>query len=174
VLTNATLLRGKRLKRLCAISNDHLTVQVSLDGARPEHHDPYRGRGTWVKAVDGLRRSLACGLHVSVSTTRTPANEHHLDELRHFLMDSGVNDGDHFVRPLAKRGFATEGMEFGKHNLVPELTVSRYGIYWHPLLAPSNPDTRVCDRILPLRDAMDQIRSEMAQSGSDLQRFRFT
>ncbi len=50
VLTNGMLLRGRRLARLDAIANANLTVQVSLDGARPEHHDPYRGPGTWAAA----------------------------------------------------------------------------------------------------------------------------
>ena len=39
VLTNAMLLLGPRLEKLCAVANDNLIVQVSLDGGRPEDHD---------------------------------------------------------------------------------------------------------------------------------------
>src|SRR5215207_5808814 len=39
ILTNAMLLRGKRLQELCDIANENLIVQVSLDGGRPEDHD---------------------------------------------------------------------------------------------------------------------------------------
>src|SRR5512143_1909700 len=49
VLTNAMLLRGARLEKLCTIANDRLIVQVSLDGGQPEHHDAYRGAGSWAK-----------------------------------------------------------------------------------------------------------------------------
>ena len=55
VLTNAMLLRRRRLERLLAIDNDNLVVQVSLDGGAPEHHDAYRGQGTWAKTVVGAR-----------------------------------------------------------------------------------------------------------------------
>ena len=51
VLTNAMLLRGRRLEQLCEVANPDLIVQVSLDGGRPEDHDAYRGPGTWQKNV---------------------------------------------------------------------------------------------------------------------------
>ena len=52
VLTNASLLRGPRLDRLAALRRERLVVQVSFDGARPEHHDPYRGAGSWERTVE--------------------------------------------------------------------------------------------------------------------------
>src|SRR5579859_3117204 len=55
VLTNATLLHHKRLDRLDDIRHPNLVLQVSLDGAKPEHHDPYRGHGTWARTIDGIR-----------------------------------------------------------------------------------------------------------------------
>jgi MoaA/NifB/PqqE/SkfB family radical SAM enzyme len=55
VLTNGMLLRGKRLERLAEVAGPNLLVQVSLDGARPQDHDPYRGTGTWAKTVEGIR-----------------------------------------------------------------------------------------------------------------------
>ncbi len=55
VLTNAMILRGPRLDKLCAIANDNLVVQVSLDGGCPEDHDAYRGKGSWQKTVDGIQ-----------------------------------------------------------------------------------------------------------------------
>lgn len=81
VLTNGMLLRGKRLERLCAIANDNLRVQVSLDGGRPEHHDAYRGAGTWAKTVAGIKRLQAQGVHVCISSTETPTNSAYLDEI---------------------------------------------------------------------------------------------
>src|SRR5258708_1258606 len=72
VLTNAMLLRGVRLEKLCAIANENLIVQVSLDGGRPEDHDAYRGPGTWEKTVDGIKLLQAAGFRVRLGSTETP------------------------------------------------------------------------------------------------------
>src|SRR5689334_16017766 len=79
VLTNAMLLRGQRLDRLCAINNDDLVVQVSLDGGCPEDHDAYRGKGSWAKTVEGIQMLQERGFRVRLSTTETPANTARLD-----------------------------------------------------------------------------------------------
>ncbi|HKY52877.1 MAG TPA: radical SAM protein, partial [Anaerolineales bacterium] len=78
VLTNAMLLRGKRLQELCDIANENLIVQASLDGGRPEDHDAYRGKGTWEKTVEGIRLLQAQGFRVRIGTTETPVNSAHL------------------------------------------------------------------------------------------------
>jgi MoaA/NifB/PqqE/SkfB family radical SAM enzyme len=166
VLTNAMLLRGKRLDRLCAIANGNLGVQVSLDGGCPEHHDAYRGQGTWAKTVEGIKLLQSRGVHVCISTTETPVNSAHLGELHEFRRALGIPDEDHFVRPLAKRGFSQEGLELGKHNLVPEVTITVDGVYWHPLVSPSNADTRVSEQIFPLAGAVECIQQQLNRQNS--------
>src|SRR5512136_2548777 len=84
VLTNAMLLKGRRLEQLRAIRSDNLIVQVSLDGAQPEQHDAYRGAGSWIKSVDGIQALLANGFRVRLATTETPANSAHLAEVCEF------------------------------------------------------------------------------------------
>jgi sulfatase maturation enzyme AslB (radical SAM superfamily) len=176
VLTNATLLRGKRLERLQAIANDNLSIQVSLDGGRPEHHDAYRGEGTWAKTVEGIKQLQAGGIHVCISTTETPANSAHLDELHAFRRCLSIADEDHFVRPVAKRGFSQEGLEVGPHNLVPEVTVAIEGVYWHPLISPSATDMRVSEQIFPLVKGVECIQRQldMQGDGSEKERTKFT
>ena len=176
ILTNGTLLSRESLDRLCELANDRLTVQVSLDGARPEHNDTYRGDGTWLRAVEAIRSLRGRGLRVAISTTETPANAEHLPELRQFVSSLGVAEDDHFVRPLAKRGFSREGQEVGKHNLVPEVTISANGVYWHPLLSPSTTDMLVSSDIFPLTSAVEAIRAELASShaAGDDRREEFT
>jgi len=105
VLTNAMLLRGKRLENLLAVANDSLVMQVSLDGGLPEHHDAYRGQGTWIKTVEGIKTLQANGFRVRLGTTETPANSAHLDMVCEFHQSLGIPEEDHFIRPLAKRGF---------------------------------------------------------------------
>lgn len=161
VLTNAMLLRRKRLEKLTAIANDNLTVQVSLDGGRPEHHDAYRGRGTWAKTVEGIKLLQERGFRVRLSTTETPANSAHLDEVQAYRRGLGIPAEDHFVRPLARRGFAREGVEVGVATLAPEVTVSIDGVFWHPLAAPGDEDMLVSRDIFPLTAAVDCIRERL-------------
>lgn len=165
-LTNAMLLRGTRLERLVAIANDHLIVQVSLDGGRPEDHDAYRGAGSWEKAVAGIRLLQAAGFRVRLGTTETPANSAHLDQLCAFHRSIGIPDADHFVRPLAKRGYSKSGVELNMGNLLPELTVNLDGIFWHPL--STDADMLVSKRIFPLAQAVERVQHQldlMARTG---------
>lgn len=163
VLTNGMLLHGPRFDKLCAIANGNLIVQVSLDGGRPEHHDAYRGQGSWDKTVEAIKRLLAHDFHVRLSTTETPANAAHLAELQQFCRSLGIAEEDHFVRPLAKRGFSQEGVEVGLHNLVPEITVTRDGIYWHPLVSPNDTDMLVSREINSLAPAVECVQQQLEQ-----------
>ena len=174
VLTNAMLLQQKlpgsdmtRLERLTEIANDNLIIQVSLDGGRPEDHDAYRGPGTWAKTVAGLMVLQAAGFRVRLGTTETPVNRAHLHELCEFHRSLGIPDEDHFVRPLAKRGFSREGLELGRQNLVPELTANLDGIFWHPL--STDADMQVTKQMFPLSAAVDVVQGQLnvlAQTGA--------
>jgi MoaA/NifB/PqqE/SkfB family radical SAM enzyme len=167
VLTNAMLLTGRRLERLCAIRHDNLSVQVSLDGAQAEQHDAYRGAGSWIKTVAGIRSVLANGFRVRLATTETPANSAHLAEVCAFHQALGIPEEDHLIRPLAKRGFSSSGMEVGLATLAPELTVNAEGVFWHPLSTAA--DMQISRQIFPLaaaRDRMCQIAEEIARTGA--------
>lgn len=174
ILTNAMLIQGRRLEELIKIKNGNLIIQVSLDGSRPEHHDPYRGKGSWQKTIDGINKLFESGFRVRISTTETPANTEHLDEICKFRRSLGISDDDHIIRPLAKRGFSQEGMEVGKQNLVPEMTINADGVYWHPL--STDADMRVRDEILPLADSISQIKADVEIisncNGSGMQEFQ--
>ncbi len=167
VLTNAMILRGPRLDRLCAINNDNLQVQVSLDGGRPEQHDAYRGQGTWEKTVEGIRLLQERGFRVRLGTTETPVNSPFLPEVCEFHRSLGIPDEDHFIRPLAKRGYSREGLELGMGNLIPELTVNIDGVYWHPL--STDADMQVSRKIFPLAAAVERVQRQLdaiTQTGS--------
>ena len=163
VLTNAMLLRGKRLQRLVDIATPDLVIQVSLDGAQPEHHDAYRGDGTWIKTVEAIHRLQDHGFHLRLSTTETPANTDHLEELHAFRLSLGISDADHFVRPLARRGFATEGIDVTMNCLLPEVTVTAEGVFWHPLAVPGNPDLQVSQQIFPLAAAVETMQRKLRE-----------
>lgn len=167
VLTNAMLLRSTRLEKLVAINHDNLVVQVSLDGGRAEHHDAYRGKGAWDKTVEGIKLLQANGFRVRIGTTETPVNSPFLHELCEFHRALGIPDEDHFVRPLAKRGYSREGIELGMGNLVPELTVNLDGVFWHPL--STDPDMQISRQLFPLEAAVTRVQAQldtMARTGA--------
>jgi MoaA/NifB/PqqE/SkfB family radical SAM enzyme len=159
VLTNAMLLSRRRFKELLEINSQRLSIQVSLDGSRPEHHDPYRGQGSWQKTVDGLQMLLDSGFRVRISTTETPANEGFLEEICDYRRSLGISDKDHIIRPLAKRGFSKTGMEIGKQSLAPEMTINAEGVFWHPL--STDMDLMVRSEIFPLLESVLQIQMEL-------------
>jgi sulfatase maturation enzyme AslB (radical SAM superfamily) len=163
VLTNAMLLRGKRLERLVetakSVPAKNFIVQVSLDGGRPEEHDAYRGKGSWDKTVEGIHLLQEQGFRVRIGTTETPVNSAHLAKVCEFHRSLGIPDEDHFVRPLAKRGYSREGLELGMHNLVPEITVNLDGVFWHPLATDT--DMQVTRELFPLSAAVDKIRNQL-------------
>ncbi|MEZ4770697.1 MAG: radical SAM protein [Caldilineales bacterium] len=161
VLTNAMLLNGQRLEQLLAIArgNDNLVLQVSLDGGVPEHHDAYRGKGSWQKTVDSIRTLQAHGLKVRLSTTETPVNSDHLDKVCEFHRSLGIPESDHFIRPLAKRGYSKEGLDLDMSNLLPEVTANLDGVFWHPL--STDADMQVSKSMFPLSTAVDRILEQM-------------
>jgi MoaA/NifB/PqqE/SkfB family radical SAM enzyme len=164
VLTNAMLLRGSRLEQLVAaaqqVPSQNLIVQVSLDGGRAEDHDAYRGAGSWDKTVEGICLLQERGFRVRIGTTETPVNSPHLDRICAFHRSLGIPDEDHFVRPLAKRGYSREGLELDMGNLVPEITVNVDGVFWHPL--STDADMQVSQALFPLKTAVESIRTQMA------------
>lgn len=167
VLTNAMILRGQRLDQLAAIANANLVVQVSLDGGQAEHHDAYRGAGAWAKTVEGIKLLQARGFRVRLSTTETPANAPHLETVCQFHRTLGIPDEDHFIRPLARRGYSKEGLELGMGNLLPELTVNLDGVFWHPL--STDADMQVTKKIFPLATAYERVKQQldtMARTGA--------
>ncbi len=161
VLTNAMLFRGTRLNKLCAVAHENLSLQVSLDGGSASLHDAYRGQGSWKRTVEGIRLLKSHGFRVFISTTETPANTASLPDLHTFRRGLGIPDEDHFVRPLARRGFSQEGIEVGTDLLVPEVTVTAEGVYWHQLVAPSDTDMLVSRQIFPLATAVYCIEQQL-------------
>ncbi len=160
VLTNATLLKGKRREVLERFAGEpNLSLQVSVDGGIPELHDLYRGPGSWRKAMEGIEIARGLGVRVRVGTTETPENAKGVPVLRRMLEDMGVAPEDHIVRPLIKRGESEGGVEVERSVLVPEVTVSAEGVAWHPagVNDAGITDLLVSREIFPLRRSAEAI-----------------
>jgi len=173
VLTNAMLFQGRRLETLRALAGLDVRYQVSLDGGDAQTHDAYRGPGAWQKALDGIATLQSLDQCVAIGSTETPANAGRLGDLRAFVACLGIPAERHFIRPLARRGSSTEGMEVGAADLEPEVTVSVDGVYWHPLACDD--DLLVTRRIFPFEEAMAALHTmfhAVLASGALPQKFR--
>jgi pyruvate-formate lyase-activating enzyme len=157
LLTNGMLFRGRRLDILRAMDRRGVRLQISLDSATPDRHDAHRGPGTWARAVAGIRTALAEGFTVRVAATLVTPDPAEERELRAFLTGLGIAGDDQILRPLAMRGFADDGLVLTVDSLVPEVTVTADGVYWHPVGA-DDADQLVTARLFPLAPAIAEVQ----------------
>ena len=149
VLTNGMLFVGRRLETLRALPRDRLTLQISLDSPTPERHDLHRGTGTWAKAWKGIERARAEGFRVRLAATVATEAEAGVPPV---LGRRQIREEDRVIRRIALRGFATQGIALARADLVPEITVTAEGVYWHPVGA-EDADLLVTPDIFPLANA---------------------
>jgi hypothetical protein len=157
LLTNGMLFRGARLQMLQAMPRDRLRLQISLDSATPDRHDAHRGRGSWAKARAGIGVALSEGFTVRVAATLVTPDPHEERELRAFLTDLGIAAADQILRPVAKRGVAEAGVVLTTETLVPEITATADGVYWHPVGADDS-DQLVTTELFPLAEAIAKVQ----------------
>lgn len=147
VLTNAMLFRGRRLAVLDSLPRDRLVLQVSLDSPDARLHDRNRGDGTWERARAGVALARERGFRVRLAATL--ASDDDEAAFRAFLDREGVAPDDRVIRRIALRGFAESGVALSRADLVPEITLTAAGAYWHPVGADDE-DFLVTREILPL------------------------
>jgi pyruvate-formate lyase-activating enzyme len=155
VLTNGMLFTGRRAESLQALPRDRIVLQISLDSPTPDRHDLHRGRGTWFRTREGIQRARAYGFRVRLAATVSSDAE--AEEFRQFLDDEKIAEEDRVVRLIALRGVASEGVAVGRTDLVPEVTITADGVYWHPVGAEDN-DLLVTRDIFPLSESFAAVR----------------
>jgi pyruvate-formate lyase-activating enzyme/TusA-related sulfurtransferase len=155
VLTNGMLFAGRRVETLRALPRGRVTLQISLDSPTPERHDRHRGEGTWVRAWKGIERARAEGFRVRLAATVSSDAE--AEEFRRFLDAQQIGEEDRVIRRVALRGFAERGVAFARADLVPEITITAEGVYWHPVGA-EDADLFLTPDIFPLAGAFAVVR----------------
>ncbi len=162
LLTNGMLFRGRRLESLRRMDRTRLALQISLDSATPDLHDQHRGRGSWSRAVAGIHTAQAEGFRVRVAATLPPDQTHQLEPFHTFLDSLGVAREDQVIRALAHRGVAEQGLELTIESLIPEVTVTADGVYWHPVSA-DHADQLVTHELFPLQAAITEVRRRFTE-----------
>jgi pyruvate-formate lyase-activating enzyme len=155
LLTNGMLFRGSRLTQLKRLPRDRVTLQISVDSPTADVHDEHRGAGSWKRALEGIEIARGEGFRVRLAAT--VSNDADEFRFRGFLDELGVAAEDRIIRRVALRGFATSGTPMSRADLVPEITITTDGIYWHPVGAEDD-DLLVTRNIFPLADAFDAAR----------------
>jgi pyruvate-formate lyase-activating enzyme len=155
VLTNGALLVGRRFEALRSVRKDRLTLQISLDSPTPEIHDLHRGKGTWERALKSIDLARAAGFRVRLAAT--VSTDEQAEEFERFLDARQIGEKDRVIRRIALRGFAVKGVAVARADLVPEVTITAGGVYWHPVGA-DDPDLLVTPNILPLAEAFAAVR----------------
>jgi pyruvate-formate lyase-activating enzyme len=155
VLTNGMLLMGPRGETLRELPRDRIVLQISLDSATPELHDLHRGAGTWARTREGIERARALGFRVRLAATVSTDAE--AEAFRQFLDEDKTAAEDRVIRRIALRGSATEGVALTRADLVPEVTITAEGVYWHPVGA-EDADLLVTRDIFPLSESFAAVR----------------
>jgi hypothetical protein len=162
VLTNGMLFTGRRAESLQALPRDRIVLQISLDSATPELHDLHRGPGTWARAREGIQRARALGFRVRLAATVSTDAE--AEAFRQFLDEEKIAAEDRVIRRIALRGSATEGVAVSRADIVPEVTITTDGVYWHPVGA-EDADLLITRDIFPLSESFAAVRRAFDREG---------
>jgi uncharacterized radical SAM superfamily Fe-S cluster-containing enzyme len=162
VLTNGMLFTGRRAESLRALPRDRIVLQISLDSPTPERHDLHRGPGSWARAREGIQRARAQGFRVRLAATVSTDAE--AEEFRQFLDNEKIAAEDRVIRRIALRGAASAGLALSRSDLVPEVTITAAGVYWHPVGA-EDADLLVTSDIFPLAESFAAVRRAFDREG---------
>jgi hypothetical protein len=155
VLTNGMLFAGRRAETLQALPRDRVVLQISLDSPTPELHDLHRGSGTWARTREGIRRARVDGFRVRLAATVSSDSE--AEAFRQFLDEEKVAAPDRLIRRIALRGSAINGIAVSRADIVPEITITADGVYWHPVGA-EDADLLITRDIFPLSESFAAVR----------------
>jgi hypothetical protein len=108
-----------------------------------------------VRAWKGIELARAEGFRVRLAATVSTDEE--AKEFSCFLDAHHVKDEDRVIRRIALRGTATEGIALARADLVPEVTITTEGVFWHPVGAEDS-DLLVSPDIFPLAESFAAVR----------------
>lgn len=88
--TNAMFISGTITKKLSKYRNRIDDIMVSIDGSRAEIHEKLRGKGSFERMIDGVRKLTQAGLSVSAYTTVVKYNFNDIDDIIKLCKKLGI------------------------------------------------------------------------------------
>ena len=85
ILSNGTLITNE-IARLIASTKRCDGIQVSIDSSNPATHDTFRGQGSFLLAMEGIKHIRNNGLALQVRVTLNKKNIYELDDIATFLL----------------------------------------------------------------------------------------
>ena len=158
ILSNGTLI-SEEIAALLASTRRCNHVQVSIDGAAPATHDSFRGEGSFLKAIAGIRNLLKFKVTVTVRVTIHRQNVRDLEAIAAYLLED-----------MGLPGFSTNaasplGLCLGDSGRI-QLTVEEQTLAMEKMMALTRKyDGRINAQAGPLAQArawrmMEQARRE--------------
>jgi hypothetical protein len=110
------------------------------------------------------RDSAGSGTRLSSASGGHGFNGCEAEAFGQFLDGEKIAAEDRVIRWIALRGSASEGIAVSRTDLVPEVTITADGVYWHPVGA-ADADLLVARDIFPLSDAFVAVRQAFDREG---------
>lgn len=108
ILSNGHRLAAPLTEQQCRIIEGLTSVQISLDSATPEHHDRFRGKGSWQKAIRALKVVRGLGVETIISSVVVPGQKAEVRALAALADQLGVKL---LLRPLLPLGRGKQVMD---------------------------------------------------------------
>jgi SynChlorMet cassette radical SAM/SPASM protein ScmE len=160
ILTNGTLVTDE-LAAFLASTGRCDSIQVSIDGSRPETHDACRGEGSFYKALTGFDNLRRHGIAVAVRVTIHRHNVHDLEETARFLLEErglpGFSTNTASYLGLCRENNDQISLSMEERTLAME-TLLRLSVRY---------PGRITAQAGPLAEAKAWIRMEQARSRED-------
>jgi hypothetical protein len=99
-----------------------------------------------------------------VRLAATVPDDESAEQFRHFLDQEKIPSEDRVIRRIALRGMAKEGVAIGRSDLLPEVTITADGVFWHPVGA-EDVDLLVTRDIFPLSESFAAVRRAWEREG---------
>lgn len=156
ILSNGTLITEKTASFLSATGRCD-SVQVSIDGSTPVTHDVFRGKGTFFKAIRGVKHLQKHNVPVSVRVTIHKNNVMDLDGIAGLLLDD-----------IGLEGFSTNAASYmglcRQNSEMIQLTAEERSIAMEDLLRLNKKyNGRINASAGPLADGVTWLEMERAR-----------
>jgi MoaA/NifB/PqqE/SkfB family radical SAM enzyme len=133
--SNSSILEHDSFRKL-----DNLSF--SIDGHTPEINDRVRGKDTFNRCLNMLRKAVSMGYYVSVTSCIHPGNLMHIDDMINFATEIGADEFN--LHPLFKMGISRDDFT-GNTDIDPNDWIKEYtriqtnirnSVYQIPVRAP--------------------------------------